>query len=109
MSEPHTQPAPNGPLSRIHIRGWHMLVAATVVVCTLIVVGWATNGDDSREPATTTPATPERLCQLLGRGYTPGMLGYNGMWRAWPDSVSGTQRGLDIGAAALEGGCTSLL
>jgi hypothetical protein len=99
------------PKRQIHITTTMMAFAGVAVLAALIIVGWASSGDDSsdRTPTVTTPATPERLCQLLAQGYTPGMLGCNGMWRTWPESVSGSQRGLDIGAAAMEGGCTSLL
>jgi hypothetical protein len=50
------------------------------------------NLEISQAEASSALPAPERLCQLLREGYTPGTLGYNGMWRAWPDSVSGNER-----------------
>ena len=98
------------PKRQLHITGAMMLWTAVAVLSALILIGWATSGDDNHgTPVTPPAATPERLCQLLREGYTPGTLGYNGMWRTWPDAVSGHQRGLDIGVAALEGGCANLL
>ncbi|HYQ64531.1 hypothetical protein [Actinophytocola sp.] len=106
MSEPETRDA--RPKRQLRITGTMMAFFAMAVFAVILIVGWASSGND-RAPTVKVPATSERLCQLLAQGYTPGMLGYNGMWRTWPESVSGTQRGFEIGEAAMEGRCANLL